>query len=119
RVSGNGTPVIGLVISSILVTLLVAANYTRSLVQLFTFSILLATLSCLVPYLFSALAEWTILRQESRGRLGPVVVALLAFLYSFWGIAGSGQEAVYWGFLLLMAGVPVYVWVRRHRPAAV
>ncbi|MCI0407165.1 MAG: amino acid permease, partial [Acidobacteria bacterium] len=64
RVSANGTPVIGLVISSVLVTLLVAANYTSSLVQLFTFSILLATLSCLVPYLFSSLAEWTLLRQE-------------------------------------------------------
>jgi APA family basic amino acid/polyamine antiporter len=120
RVSANGTPVIGLVISSVLVTLLVAANYTRSLVQLFTFSILLATLSCLVPYLFSSLAEWTLLRQErdaSGGarKTGPVLVAILAFLYSFWAIAGSGQEAVYWGFLLLMAGVPVYVWVRRGR----
>jgi basic amino acid/polyamine antiporter, APA family len=123
RVSANGTPVIGLVISSVLVTLLVAANYTRSLVQLFTFSILLATLSCLVPYLFSSLAEWTLLRQErdaSGGarKTGAVLVAILAFLYSFWAIAGSGQEAVYWGFLLLMAGVPVYVWVRRGRVAS-
>jgi len=144
RVSRNGTPVTGLVISSVLVTLLVAANYTRSLVQLFTFSILLATLSCLVPYLFCSLAEWTLLRQESaaqssggeanhrmRGggqdagsknavgsskrKTGPIFVAILAFLYSFWAIAGSGQEAVYWGFLLLMAGVPVYVWVRHGR----
>jgi len=115
RVSGNGAPVPGLVISSILVTLLVAANYTRSLVQLFTFSILLATLSCLVPYLFSALAEWELLRREPGKKLGSVAVALLAFLYSFWGIAGSGQEAVYWGFLLLIAGLPVYVWVRRSQ----
>jgi len=153
RVSRTGTPVIGLVISSLLVTLLVAANYTRSLVQLFTFTILLSTLSCLVPYLFSSLAEWVLLRRErpeSAGRpaagdplkserseslrtmgeggapasssmsgtrtkrTGSIVVALLAFLYSFWAIAGSGQEAVYWGFLLLMAGVPVYVWVRRR-----
>ena len=124
RVSANGTPVIGLVVSSVLVTLLVAANYTRSLVQLFTFSILLSTLSCLVPYLFSSLAEWTLLRQESAGsskarKVGPVLVAILAFLYSFWAIAGSGQEAVYWGFLLLMAGVPVFVWVRRGRVANV
>ncbi len=123
RVSANGTPVIGLVISSVLVTLLVAANYTSSLVQLFTFSILLATLSCLVPYLFSSLAEWTLLRQErdaSGGarKTGAVLVAVLAFVYSFWAIAGSGQEAVYWGFLLLMAGVPVYVWVRRGRAAS-
>ena len=130
RVSGNGTPVTGLLISSVLVTLLVAANYTRDLVGLFTFAILLATLSCLVPYLFSSLAEWTLLRQESTGggsqmatsrkrKAGPIIVAILAFLYSFWAIAGSGQEAVYWGFLLLIAGVPVFVWVRRGRVAPV
>ena len=123
RVSRNGTPVISLMISSILVTLLVAANYTQSLLQLFNFSILLATLSCLVPYLFSALAEWTLLKQEREAsggarKRGAVLVAMLAFLYSFWAIAGSGQEAVYWGFLLLMAGVPVYVWVRRGRAAS-
>ena len=123
RVSKNGTPVMALVGSSVLVTLLVAANYSRSLVQLFTFSILLATLTCLVPYLFSSLAEWTLLRQEREAsggsrKTGSVLVAILAFLYSFWAIAGSGQEAVYWGFLLLMAGVPVYVWVKRGQPAS-
>ena len=26
-----------------------------------------------------------------------------------------GTEVVYWGFLLLLAGLPVYVWVIRHR----
>jgi APA family basic amino acid/polyamine antiporter len=76
-----------------------------------------------VPYLFSALAEWTLLRQEREAsggarKTGPVLVAILAFLYSSWAIAGSGQEAVYWGFLLLMAGVPVYVWVKRGQAAS-
>jgi hypothetical protein len=40
------------------------------------------------------------------------VIAVLAFIYSFWAMAGSGEEVVYLGFLLLMAGVPVYVWLR-------
>jgi APA family basic amino acid/polyamine antiporter len=40
------------------------------------------------------------------------VIAVLAFVYSFWAMAGSGQEVVYLGFLLLMAGVPVYAWLR-------
>jgi APA family basic amino acid/polyamine antiporter len=31
-----------------------------------------------------------------------------------WVIASSGEEAVYWTFLLLMAGVPVYVAVTRN-----
>ena len=41
RVSPRGTPVAGLVISSVLVTLVVATNYTRGLVNAFTFIILL------------------------------------------------------------------------------
>ncbi|MGH9333810.1 MAG: amino acid permease, partial [Vicinamibacteria bacterium] len=43
---------------------------------------------------------------------GGLLISILAFAYSLWAIAGAGQEIVYWGFLLLMAGVPVYVWIR-------
>ena len=34
---------------------------------------------------------------------------MLAFAYSFWMIYGAGQEYIAQGFLLLMAGIPVYV----------
>ena len=34
-----------------------------------------------------------------------------------WVIAAAGQETVYWGFLLLMAGLPVYVLMARRREA--
>lgn len=120
RLAKNGTPVIGLVGSSVLVTLLMAMNYTKSLVELFTFVILLATLTCLVPYVFATMAELLIFikeRERFSGHrlLGSCVIAVLAFLYSIWAIAGSGQETVYWGFLLLIAGIPVYVWMKwRH-----
>ena len=116
RLSARGVPVIGLIISTALATILVATNYTRGLVGLFTFAILLSTLTVLVPYAFSAAAELWLLRQDSKQkglrRPGAVVIAVLAFLYSFWAMAGSGEEVVYLGFLLLMAGVPVYVWLR-------
>jgi APA family basic amino acid/polyamine antiporter len=48
-----------------------------------------------------------------RQPLGPSIVAALAFAYSLWAIGGAGAEVVYWGFLLLIAGLPVYVWVVR------
>jgi basic amino acid/polyamine antiporter, APA family len=44
-----------------------------------------------------------------------LTVALLAFIYSMWAVGGSGQETVYWGFLLLMAGVPLYGWSKMKR----
>lgn len=116
RSSRWGTPVTGLVVSSVLATVLISMNYTRALVAQFTFILLLATLTTLVPYVLCSLAEPMIrARGPTREGRGPGVwlaVSLLAFLYSLWAIAGSGRDTVYWGFLLLLAGVPVYVWIR-------
>ena len=125
RVSPRGTPVAGLVISSVLVTLVVATNYTKGLVDEFTFIILLATLTTLVPYLFSTLAlvwQEAVSRQPSavsaaagKWRAGAALVPVLAFGYALWAIVGTGAEAVFWGCVLLLAGVPVYAGLRRRR----
>ncbi len=119
RLAPSGAPATALVVSSIFVTLLLAANFTRGLVGLFTFVILLATLTSLIPYVFAAMAQVVIfLREPERFRgqrlAGPTVIAVLAFIYSMWAVAGSGRDTVYWGFLLLLAGIPVYVWMARR-----
>ncbi|MND01244.1 hypothetical protein D3C83_201680 [compost metagenome] len=44
---------------------------------------------------------------------GRAVVLLGAGAYAMWSIYGAGQEIVFWGFLLLLSGLPVYVWLRR------
>jgi APA family basic amino acid/polyamine antiporter len=120
RLSSRGTPVAGLVLSSILITVLVVTNYTRGLVGMFTFIILLATLTTLFPYVFSSMSLLLIfIRERERGRrepiLGSSIVAVLAFAYSLWAIAGSGRDTVFWGFLLLMGSVPVYVWIKHSQ----
>ncbi|MGD8866847.1 MAG: amino acid permease [Gemmatimonadales bacterium] len=117
RLSKRGTPVNGIVISSVLATVLISMNYTRGLVEQFTFIILLATLTSLVPYVFCSAADFMLAAAERGGALGRkwsaiLIVPTLAFLYSLWAIGGSGRDTVYWGFLLLLAGIPVYVWNR-------
>ncbi len=111
RLSTTGTPVTGMVIAGTLASLLIASNYTRGLVDLFTFIILLATLATLIPYTFCALAAFRV--GSTPLSHGMRIVAGFAFTYSLWAIGGAGAETVYWGFLLLMAGLPVYVWVSR------
>ena len=54
-------------------------------------------------------------RVEGGSFTGLAILSLAAFGYSLWAIAGAGPEIVYWGFLLLMSGVPVYVWVQRNQ----
>jgi APA family basic amino acid/polyamine antiporter len=113
--SRRGTPAAGLIISSIFTTTLVALNASRGLVELFTFIILLGTMNALVPYVFSSMAAFLIGRDDSaRAARTGGIVAGLAFVYSLWMIGGAGADVVYWGFLLLLLGLPVYVWVRRR-----
>lgn len=109
----GGTPAFGILASSLLASLLVAANFSRSLVQLFTFSILLSTAATLLPYLVGS-AAW-LLRGGSRGKL----VALVSLAYSAYALLGIGHEALLWGAALLLAGLPVYAWMRaiKARPA--
>jgi APA family basic amino acid/polyamine antiporter len=117
-VSGRGgTPVFGLVVSSLLVTGLMLMNYTKSLVDQFTFILLLATLTTLIPYAYSAAAQMYLLfadRARFQGRRLAIDtgIALLAFVYSVWTIAGAGSDIVFKGFMLLMLGVPVYVYMK-------
>jgi APA family basic amino acid/polyamine antiporter len=116
RVSVKGTPTAAMVIAGVLTTTLVALNYTRGLVELFTFFILLSTLNTLVPYVFSSLAVFLLGRKSTASRLpsGIAITAALAFVYSLWAIGGAGQETVYWGFLLLLCGLPFYVVIKRR-----
>jgi APA family basic amino acid/polyamine antiporter len=117
KVSKSDTPAFGLVFSSILASALLLMNYREGLVEQFTFIILLATLNTLVPYIFCSMAEILIYAKSpekfSARRFGSAtVLAAAAFVYSLWAVIGAGAEIVYWGFVLLMAGVPVYVWIR-------
>jgi basic amino acid/polyamine antiporter, APA family len=122
ELTASGTPGFGLVFSNLLASGLVAMNFTRGLVEAFTFIILLATLTTLVPYAFCALAEFMLYLRDpgayggrGLGRYG--VVGALAFAYALWAIYGAGADVVYYGFLLLVGGVPVYVGIKWSRAA--
>lgn len=119
------TPVFGLVVSSLLVTGLMVMNYTQSLVQQFTFVILLATLTTLVPYAYSAAAEVYMFFTDRqlfsvKNFAVHTTIAVVAFAYSVWAIAGAGNDVIAKGFILLTLGVPIYVFLKwRQSPSAV
>jgi APA family basic amino acid/polyamine antiporter len=92
-------------------------NYTKGLVDAFTFVILLATLTTLVPYAYSAAAQawlWLVEPEHFQAKhlLRDTVIALLAFAYSVWAIAGAGDDIVTKGFVLMLGGIPIYVGMR-------
>lgn len=118
RMSPRGVPAFATAFAATLITIMLLFNYSgsKSLVSVFNFAILLATLANLIPYVFCSLAE--ILMRRIRGERHLMqkrhhVIAGIAFLYSAWAIYGAGAQTVLLGFMLLLAGIPIYVWLRR------
>lgn len=118
RLNGRSQPAIGIVLSSLLVSLLMLLNFSESLVSAFTFMMTLSTLSVITPYLFST-ASFALLvfAKKTKQKKLHLLLALGAFCFSIWIIIGCGQEVVFWGFLLLMSGIPFYVWLKRNEHA--
>ena len=46
-------------------------------------------------------------------RVGPIEI--VAFLFSAFTLYGCGATAVLYGLMLLIFGIPVYVWQQRRR----
>ena len=119
KVNNRGIPLAGLVIASVMSTLLVGMNYSRGLVSMFSFMIMLSTLTCLLPYLFSSLAELMLYARKKEGYttarlVAAMAVGIPAFAYSVWAVTGLGLEISLWGVALLAAGTPFYFWLRRY-----
>jgi APA family basic amino acid/polyamine antiporter len=119
--SSNGTPVRAHLMSSGVLTLTVATNFNRSMIDLFTFIILLATTGCLFAYLFTALAA---LKLQSRRQLekSPLltVLAIVSAVYSVWAIWGAGRDAALWGLAAFLIALPIYaamLWSNRGAPS--
>jgi amino acid transporter len=120
RKSARGVPAFGIVISVALASalLLVQASGAANLVTFYRVIVNLSTMTAVVPYVFCALAGVVIAHGSSGEAPGPRVgmVEVVAFIFSMFTLWGCGTEAVLYGFLLLMLGVPVYVWqVTRRR----
>jgi amino acid transporter len=110
------TPVTSLVISALAANVLLILNYMGTLSSAFNFMLLLATLAFLPAYAFSAAADIVLLKNHSSdfnlfSFLKNSFFALLAFGYSIYAIYGTGAKVVMYGFILMLAGIPVYLYM--------
>lgn len=119
RVDKQGTPIAGMIIAGFLATFLIYANYSGgALVTMYVKIGLLSTLATLIPYAFCSLAVFVEKGKRVAVEAKTAAVAALAFVYAGVAIYGAGKEIVFLGFLLLIAGLPVYVWVLSQRDTA-
>jgi APA family basic amino acid/polyamine antiporter len=94
--NNNGVPVIGLLIGSVLSSLVMFMNYSESLVDQFEFMVLLTTLTCLVPYLFTMAAYVLVImniKLNLKNQSLPIGLSIIGFFYALWAIYGSLEVA--------------------------
>ncbi len=116
RISKRGLPAIGLVITSVLITLLTLFTISPDLVGQFKVIILIATLANLIPYLYTPVAEIILLKEKSgRFEKKAAIIAIIAILYSFWAIIGAGTKILSYGAVLVLSSIPIYLLVVKKR----
>jgi basic amino acid/polyamine antiporter, APA family len=97
------------------VLVLVQAAGTSGFQSFYSLVVGLSTMAAVIPYAFCAMAIGLITAHGARGTLPRVtVVEIIAFIFAVFTLYGCGAEAVLYGVVLLVLGIPVYVWQRRR-----
>src|SRR5262249_16168769 len=110
-----GTPHRALVVATAIASGLLLLYFQDTLLGVFNFIVLLSVLTTLLPHLFTTAAELLLARRDparydARARRRAHVVAPIAFVFVLYTIYGVGPEVALWGFLVLLAGTPLYVF---------
>ncbi|MCU0280213.1 MAG: amino acid permease [Candidatus Nanopelagicales bacterium] len=114
-------PATGLIISGALAAGLLALSFSGGgLGDVVSTLVLVSAVATMVSYAFSAAAEIKWLALD-RGKV-PVAhlarkmaVAILALLFTILAFVGGGQEEIYWLWILVVLGVPLYIFILWRR----
>jgi amino acid transporter len=118
RLSRAGVPAIGTMVSASLATALVLVQAVGSpgFSAFYNLVVGLSTMAAVIPYAFCALAGGLVEAHAAGG--GPIprttIIEAIAFVFAVFTLYGCGAEPVLYGLVLLVLGIPVYIWQRRH-----
>ena len=108
RLNARGAPGVALVVTGLLATAMLLMNYSKSLVEGFTFLTLVVTAANLPLYLFCALALVVLRRRGQARPRDLLVLGVLGTAYSIFAFVGLGHEPFLWALVLGAAGLPLY-----------
>ena len=115
--NARGAPWIALALTGALATGMVLMNYSKSMVEGFTFLSQVVTAANLPLYLLCAIALVVLTRRGDRKPPGSLfVLGILGTAYVVFAFIGLGREPFVWSLVLGVAGLPLY-WLMRKRSA--
>ncbi|MDH3323326.1 MAG: amino acid permease [Flavobacteriaceae bacterium] len=108
----NGAPVIGLIIGGLLSSGVMFMTLSKNLIDQFEFISEIVVFTILLPYLFTSAAYVLIVIEKElhmNSWIKTFVLGGLGFAFSIWAIYGTGADTVFYGFLLVLTGIPFYL----------
>ena len=106
-------PWVGLLLVGLLASIVVLTNYSRGLVEVFSFLTVVITAASIPFYLFCTLALLRLAQREAAyRRVAIVALAVLGALFTLALLAGMGSEPFYLALVLAAAGLPLYFFKR-------
>jgi arginine:agmatine antiporter len=121
RLNSNGVPGAGLVIVSVLMTIVVFATMSPTLADQFNHIVNLAVVLIIVPYIYSAVAVVKVIHDQGLPRSTFITykwIALAAVVYCLWVIVGGDSQTVVHAMVALLISVPLYPFFIRSMESA-
>ena len=123
KANKNGTPVRSMTITNLMTQLFLFSTISGTILVAYKFSMIVATLAYLVPYLVSTLYQFKLvltgetyeIMKGSRTRDG--IITLLALIYSIWVIktGTADMKTFQLGIYLYVLGFILYpLWMRKR-----
>jgi APA family basic amino acid/polyamine antiporter len=117
----NGTAWFGIVVGTVLPSLLMLWRYNASSgLTVFTYLVDLTVVTVAIPYFMSAIAQLTYLVSRRRRVQGwalarDLLVAGTSVLFSMWVTFASGYQVVYQALVVILAGLILYAFLNARR----
>jgi APA family basic amino acid/polyamine antiporter len=117
----NGTAWFGIVVGTVLPSLLMLWRYNASSgLTVFTYLVDLTVVTVAIPYFMSAIAQLTYLVSRRRRVQGwalarDLLVAGISVLFSMWVTFASGYQVVYQALVVILAGIILYAFLNARR----
>jgi APA family basic amino acid/polyamine antiporter len=120
--SARKVPAFGIVVSTMVASLLMAWSYADVAggLKVFTYLVYLSVVTVAIPYFFSACAQLAYLVSRRRTDVGwglvrNLAVTVVAGSFSLWVTFAAGYQSVYQALMLVLVGVPIYAFLKAKR----
>lgn len=117
----HGTPWFGIVVSTIVASVLMAWSYSGSTgLKVFTYLVYLSVVTAAIPYFISACAQLAYLVSRRRRVQGwqltrDLAISATSGLFALWVTFAAGYQAVYQAMVLVLIGIPLYSFLKARR----